>query len=214
MTRKGVRCTAIGVSYGGRVVFDGLDLTLGCGLYALLGANGVGKSTLLRLLAGAQSPDAGEIWIAGESLMRFPVRARRHLSYVPDEAAVYPFMTGRDLLDFCAWAKNSGIDGDVEEMIGNFGLQPHLATRFDAMSLGTRKKMMICAALIGAPDVLLMDEPSNGLDAPSLECLVMLLRRQSRNAVALIASHDHDFLQRFDAEPLLMNDLVQSGPAS
>ncbi|MBV1834392.1 ABC transporter ATP-binding protein [Novacetimonas pomaceti] len=214
MTREGVRCRALGVSYGGRVVFDGLDLALGCGLYALQGANGAGKSTLLRLLAGAQSLDTGEVWIAGESLMRSPMQARRHLSYVPDEAAVYPFMTGQDLLDFCAWAKNCAIDGDVAGMIGNFGLHPHLATRFDAMSLGTRKKMMICAALTGAPGVLLMDEPGNGLDAPSLECLVTLLRRRSRNAAVLIASHDHDFLQRLDATPLLMSDLVQSGAAS
>ena len=147
-------CEGLSVSYQGRNVFKSVTYSFGSGVYALRGANGIGKSTLLRLLSGAQSPDAGRVWIGGIDLMREPQAAKQLLSYVPDESPVYPFMTGHELLEFVASVKRVPINGLVQELTVAFGLPPHLQTRFDAMSLGTQKKFLLCAAWIGAPKVL------------------------------------------------------------
>lgn len=209
MTAKpSLRCEGLCVSYGRKHVFRGLDLSLGAGIHALRGPNGIGKSTVLRVLAGAQAWDAGQVWIDGIDLAQPPRQARQRLSYVADEAVAYPFMTGWDLLDFCAWAKRSTIDESVEAAIRDFGLQSHLATRFDAMSLGTARKMAICAGLIGKPAVLLLDEPSNGLDRASVEHLAALLRERAGDTVILLSSHDDDFLQATGAASLFMEDLM------
>jgi ABC-2 type transport system ATP-binding protein len=210
MTQPLLCCENLGVSYGARKIFGSVDLSLTEGAYALRGPNGIGKSTLLKLLAGAHRPDTGRIWINGVDLLRAPVAARRNLSYVADESRVYPFMTGQDLLDFVAGAKRTRLDDETSRLIADFGLRSHLDVRFDAMSLGTRKKMMICAASIGAPRVLLMDEPSNGLDAVSRTCLEGIIRSWGKRNVILLSTHDDDFLSAIGAKPIVMEGIISS----
>ena len=124
------------------------------------GTNGIGKSTLLRLLAGAQPADAGRVWIDGIDLMQAPEDAKRRLSYLPDESPIYPFMTGEELLHFVAAVKRTRIDATADGLIRAFDLARHPRTRVDAGSLGARKKLMLCAAWIGAPRVPLLDGPA------------------------------------------------------
>src|SRR5690606_6030036 len=97
------------------------------------------------------------------------------LGFAPAESPLHPFMTGEELLNLVAAAKRTGIDALVEGLVGDFRLRPHLGKRFDAMSLGTQKKIMLCAAWIGAPKVVILDEPSNGLDPVSRDRLVELV---------------------------------------
>ncbi len=207
-------CEGLGASYEGREIFRSLDCAFAAGVHALRGMNGIGKSTLLRLLAGAQPADAGRIWIDGIDLMQAPEDAKRRLSYVPDESPIYPFMTGEELLHFIAAVKRTGIDATVDGLIGAFDLRRHLRTRFDAMSLGTQKKMMLCAAWIGAPRVLLLDEPSNGLDLASRDHLIGLLRRRGRESAILFAAHDEEFVCACDAAVIEMSSLLVSGESA
>ncbi|GAA4487520.1 ABC transporter ATP-binding protein [Gluconacetobacter asukensis] len=204
-------CEGLLASVRGRTIFDGLGLDLGPGVHALRGENGIGKSTLLRMLAGAQPIEAGRVLIDGIDLMQAPEDARRRLAYVPDESPVYPFMTGEDLLRFVAAARRMAIGPDIRAMIGGFDLERHLRTRFDAMSLGTRKKMLLCAAWIGAPPVLLLDEPSNGLDRAARDDLARLLRQAGRDRMVLYASHDEDFIAASDAATIGMLSLFDAG---
>lgn len=204
-------CAGLRASVRGRTIFAGLGLDLGPGGHALRGENGIGKSTLLRLLAGVQPIEAGHVLIDGIDLMRAPEEARRHLAYVPDESPVYPFMTGEDLLRFVAAARRVGIDPDIRAMLGGFDLDRHLRTRFDAMSLGTRKKMLLCAAWIGSPPVLLLDEPSNGLDQAARDELARLLRQAGRDRMVLYASHDEDFIAASGAATIGMSSLFDAG---
>lgn len=204
-------CEGLGASYEGREIFHSLDCAFPTGVHALRGMNGIGKSTLLRLLAGAQPADAGRVWIDGIDLMQAPEDAKRRLSYVPDESPIYPFMTGEELLHFVAAVKRTGIDATVDGLIGAFDLARHLRTRFDAMSLGTRKKMMLCAAWIGAPRVLLLDEPSNGLDLASRDHLIGLLRHWGRESAILFAAHDEEFVSACGAAVIEMWSLLDCG---
>jgi ABC-2 type transport system ATP-binding protein len=201
-------CAELSASYDGREIFCSVTFSLASGVYALQGANGIGKSTLLRLLAGAQAPDAGRVWINGVDLMQEAVEARKHLAYVPDECPVYPFMTGEEFLQFVAALKRVRVDARVRELIVAFGLNEHMASRFDAMSLGTKKKMMLCAAWIGAPRVFLMDEPGNGLDLAARDHVIWLLRREGRENTILFSAHDEDFVSATGATLINMKSLI------
>jgi ABC-2 type transport system ATP-binding protein len=201
-------CEGLAASYEGHEIFRSLDCAWATGVHALRGTNGIGKSTLLRLLAGAQSADAGRVWIDGIDLMQAPEDAKRRLSYVPDESPIYPFMTGEELLHFVAAAKRSRIDAAVDDLIGAFDVGPHLRTRFDAMSLGTRKKLMLCAAWIGAPRVLLLDEPSNGLDFASRNHFVQWLQQWGRQSAILFTAHDEEFVSASGAAVIEMVSLL------
>lgn len=203
-----LRCEDLAASYGGRTVFRSVNIALGAGLYALQGANGIGKSTLLRLLAGARQPDRGEVWICDASLTRQPRAARQLLSFVPDESPLYPFMTGRDLLRFLASVKQADLGESIAGIIADFGLAPHLDIRFDTMSLGTQKKMLVCASFIGAPRVVLADEPSNGLDRASRERLIRLWREPRMPMTVLFTSHDATFIDELGATQIAMEELL------
>jgi ABC-type multidrug transport system ATPase subunit len=204
-------CEGLGASYEGREVFRSLDCAFATGVHALRGANGIGKSTLLRLLAGAKPADAGRVWIDGIDLMQAPEGAKRRLSYVPDESPIYPFMTGEELLYFVAAAKRTGIDATVDDLIDAFDLTQHLRTRFDAMSLGIRKKMILCAAWVGAPRVLLLDEPSNGLDLSSRDHLIRLVRLWGRKSAILFSAHDEELASACGAIVIEMRSLLGFG---
>jgi len=199
-------------SYGGRRILDDLGQDFGSGAYALRGPNGIGKSTLLRVLAGAADADSGAIWIDGVAMDAGSVAARQRLAYAPDECPVYPFMSGRALLDFVAYAKRCAVGTDVHDIVERFGLGRHLDTRCGAMSLGTQKKLMLAAAWIGAPVVLLLDEPSNGLDAAAREVLIALLVDKARKATVLVSTHDHAFAQAIGAAVIDFDALRPASP--
>jgi ABC-type multidrug transport system ATPase subunit len=195
-----LRFEGISKSYGARQVLRGLRHSFSPGVHALRGPNGIGKSTLLRVLAGIEEPDGGTVWIAGIELQADPAAAKARLAYAPDECPVYPFMTGRELLAFVAWAKACEVSAAVLDIVERFGLARHLDTRCGAMSLGTQKKLMIAAAWIGEPAVLLFDEPSNGLDADARALLIELLAAKGRDAVVLVSTHDQDFARALGAK--------------
>jgi ABC-2 type transport system ATP-binding protein len=203
-------CENLSASYDGRDILCSVTFSLGAGLYALRGANGIGKSTLLRLLAGAQTPDAGRVLIDGVDMKKSSEKARGRLAYVPDECPVYPFMTGDEFLRFVASTKRVKFDDSANEFIAAFGLHEHLDARFDEMSLGTKKKMMLCACWIGAPKALLLDEPSNGLDLASREYLIQRLQQAAREKMILFSAHDADFVSDSGAVTIEMTALVGS----
>ncbi|MBN9304967.1 MAG: hypothetical protein BGO82_10340 [Devosia sp. 67-54] len=196
----------LAAGYDGRVVFSGIGLTLGPGAYALVGRNGSGKSTLLRVLAGAQQPMAGRVIVAGHDLARAPLAARRQLAYAPDDMPAYPFMRGRELLAMVAAAKRVTPGPVVEALLATFALLPYLDERVDALSLGTQKKLLLAAAWIGAPRVILLDEPSNALDTGARDALIGRIRSDAVGAAVLFATHDDAFVAATGAEVLTLSD--------
>lgn len=203
-----LRFEGLDKSYGERKIFHNISYSMDCGMYALQGSNGIGKSTLLKLLSGAEPPDAGEVWINGTSLIRSPLAAKQHLSYVPDDCPIYPFMTGRALLNFIAMTKKVELGPDILDLVHDFGLNNYLDTRINAMSLGTQKKFLLSAAWIGDPQVLFLDEPSNGLDVKARELLVHLFQERQHRSTILFSAHDADFVAATDATVLTMDHIL------
>lgn len=196
-------------AYGTKQVLSDVSYEFEPGVYALRGPNGIGKSTLLSILAGIVEADAGSVFIDGYELLRDPIGAKARLSYVPDECPVYPFMTGRELLSLVARAKRTSISPDVNELVTRLGLTPHLDTRFGEMSLGTQKKVMISASSVGGAAVTLMDEPSNGLDYGARDVLIEHLKQSCGSCVFLISTHDVDFAHAVGAHVIPFDVLLQ-----
>jgi ABC-type multidrug transport system ATPase subunit len=203
-----LRFDDVSKSYGSRPVLRGRTGHFAPGAYALRGPNGIGKSTLLRVLAGVDEADGGDIVIDGHSLAAQPAAAKARLAYAPDECPVYPFVTGRELLAFVAWAKRCPVPDDVLDIVERFGLGRHLDTRCGAMSLGTQKKLMLAAAWIGDPAVLLLDEPSNGLDADARAVLAALLAARRQTSVVFMSTHDRAFADAIGAATVEFESLT------
>jgi ABC-2 type transport system ATP-binding protein len=204
-----LRFEKVSKSYGAKPVLQALSGRFERGAFALRGPNGIGKSTLLRVLAGVVEFDAGAAWIDGVPMHLDSLAARARLAYAPDECPVYPFVTGRELLAFVAYAKRCDVSPAVLDIVERFGLGRHLDTRCGAMSLGTQKKLMLAAAWIGDPAVLLFDEPSNGLDADARMLLIELLQAKSAHAVVLVSTHDVAFAQAIGARVIEFDQLKE-----
>ena len=176
--------------FGSNLILDDLNIALECGVHWLTGANGAGKSTLLALLAGSETPDAGAIYIAGHHLHDQAVAAKRQLGWLPDEGNAYDFLTGHELLQLVAAAKQVNDGAEIQTLLARLQLTDLLSRRFDAMSLGMQRKFMLVAAWIGKPAVLLLDEPANGLDATALMQLEEMIVEAATGSCVLFSSHE------------------------
>lgn len=181
--------------FGDYVVFQGLTHTFPAGCVALCEEDSTGKSSLLGLIAGALELEGGDVWIDGHSLLHAPLQAKARLAYVPDNCLAFPTQTGRGLLKQVALEKHAVLDDAVLDLAYRLGLEPHLDKRFEQMSTGTRRKIFLTAAALGAPAVVIADGPSNGLDAQARAVVADLFKTWSRDRVVLFASHDPELVQ-------------------
>lgn len=189
----------LGMRYGSHVVFDGLDLAYGAGAVALVGRNGTGKSTLLALLAGIDAPQAGRVMICGIDLAQGQ-GGRAKLAWVPDASVAYDFMTGDEFVRMVQALR--GCASISRALLTGFGIDGYLGARFGDMSLGTRKKFMLAAGLMGDAQIVLMDEPTNGIDADARTFLALQIKARTQSGLVLFSTHDRDFIALVDARVL------------
>lgn len=176
--------------YGRVVALGGVSLTVAPGeILGYLGPNGAGKTTTLRILAGLVRADAGRFALLGDASGRAGVRAR--VGYLPGELRLPPEMTGREALDHYAGFRRGRPPALREPLAAAFGLSPRdLGRRIKTLSHGTRQKLGLVAALEHDPDLLLLDEPSNGLDPLVQRTLrEVLLQRARAGRAVLLSSH-------------------------
>lgn len=163
-----IRTWKLGKSYGSKPAVVGLDLDVKPGeIYGLVGPDGAGKTTTIRLLCGALRPTAGSVEIAGVAMDRNPELARRHLGYLSQHFSLYDDLTVEENLQFFAevrglspraWRERS------EEILAFVGLEPFAGRLAGQLSGGMKQKLSLAAAMIAQPRVLLLDEPTTGVD--------------------------------------------------
>jgi ABC-2 type transport system ATP-binding protein len=171
----------------------GLDLTLTPGMFGLLGPNGAGKSTLMRTLAGLQLPDAGSIHFAGIDVLADPYALRRRLGYLPQSFGAYPYIGCRALLRHMAALKglpdNAATARQVDDLIDLTNLAAHAGRPVAKFSGGMRQRFGIAQALLGNPDLLILDEPTAGLDPEERLRLYNVLSQLSADRIVLLSTH-------------------------
>jgi len=183
----------LGKDYEGTSVVSDYALTLQRGeILGLLGPNGAGKSTTLRMLSGTLAPSSGKILINDIDLLEHPGRAKQNLGYLPDMTPLYPDLTVREYLEFCARLR--GIQKAQTRKAIDTALQrcslDDVANRLIAqMSMGYRQRIGIAQAIIHEPHVIILDEPTVGLDPAQITAIRELIRSLARDHAVLLSSH-------------------------
>lgn len=189
MTTPLLRFENLAKRRGDHTLFEGLHYTANAGCITL-SDDTIGKSTLLDILGGALEADAGTIWIKGNALPTTPEKRAQVLAYIPDDCMLFPMLTGRAFLEQVAAYRETVIDEHTLEVADRFDLSPHLDKRFEQLSRGARKKMFLTAACLGAPSVIVADEPSGGLDARGRRVLSDLFNTLAKDRLVFFASYD------------------------
>ncbi|KUO95941.1 ABC transporter ATP-binding protein [Ferroacidibacillus organovorans] len=169
---------------------DNLSFSVGEGeIVALVGPNGAGKTTTLGLILGLIRPDSGKIVICGHDMNRDRVRALRHVGAVLDNAAMYPYLTGRENLNhFARLANILEREMRISEAVALVGLQDCIHNKVGTYSLGMLQRLSIAQALIRKPKLLVLDEPTNGLDLLHIRFLRSLLKQLSASGSGILMS--------------------------
>lgn len=165
-------------------------------VYGLCGYNGSGKTMLLRLISGLLHPTHGQVKINGQVLGKdidFPPQTGLLLE---NPSFLNPY-TGKRNLQLIAAIRNKAQDADIEDSLSSVGLAPNDPRKYKKYSLGMKQRLGIAAAIMEKPELILLDEPTNALDADGMERLTnLVLQNKERGALIVVASHDHDFLAR------------------
>lgn len=185
-----IQLEKINKSFADKVLFADLSYTFQQQAYHIIGKNGAGKSTLLRLIVGLESPDEGSIVLNNKYLVTDNSVNAKRLFYVPDDLAIYPFLTGKELISWLSKIRTKNLE-EVNQILERLELQQHLHTKISDMSFGTKKKFLLSSALIGQPDFIILDEPLNGLDKKSQQVVLTLLQEKAAQSGILLTSH-HD----------------------
>jgi ABC-2 type transport system ATP-binding protein len=183
--------TNITKSFGKQKVLDNVSFSVTEGeLLGFLGPNGAGKSTLMRIITGILPTDQGEVWMGGKLNSLHNIELRRDLGYLPESNPLYPDLYVEEYLSIAAGfysLKNSR--ERIDEMVGLTGLVKERNKKIGALSKGYRQRVGLAQALIHDPSVLILDEPTTGLDPNQLEEVRGLIKSISKSKTVIISSH-------------------------
>ena len=184
--------------FGATVALDGIDLTFAPGVTGLLGPNGAGKTTMLRILATVLSADAGEIEVLGVDPTTGAGRlsVRRQLGYLPQEPGYHRQFSAFDFVDYVAilkeWADRKPRHDEVRRVLTLVGLDSVMHQRIGRLSGGMRRRVGIAQALLGRPGLLILDEPTAGLDPEQRLRFRELLGTEAAGSTVLLSTHQTD----------------------
>lgn len=177
--------------YDHQKALDNVSFTVNPGeIVGLLGPNGAGKSTLMKIITCFIPPTDGEVTVCGHSIYDNPLEVRRQIGYLPEHNPLYLDMYVREFLRFSAGLYGlKDADKKVDEMIDLTGLTPEANKKLGQLSKGYRQRAGLAQALIHDPKVLILDEPTTGLDPNQLEEIRTLIRRIGRTKMVLLSTH-------------------------
>ena len=181
----------ISKSYGKVRALCGVNLTLGHGIYALLGPNGSGKTTLMNVLAGLLKPSEGRVLFGGEDIGRLGAAYRSRLGYMPQYPAMYPTFSVMEFLLYVAALKGLPRESDreIQTLLARVELSDVWDRRISALSGGMKQRLSLCAAVLGDPDVLILDEPTAGLDPMQRGTVRDFIAEMATDKTVLWATH-------------------------
>ena len=194
MTAPALELTHVTKRFGAKVAVDDLSLSIAPGSFVgLLGRNGAGKSTTLKMATSLVDPTEGRVTVLGHDLATHSLEARRLMGVMPEDMALLELLTGRQYLRFVGrmyGLEDAQIDARGAELFDALDLRPGTRTLVADYSFGMKKKLALCAALIHGPRILFLDEPFEGIDAVTNRTIKdILLSLQQRGVTLVLTSH-------------------------
>lgn len=205
--------------YGKRKALDNVSFDIAKGeIFGLIGPNGAGKSTFISLLATINKPESGDILVDENSIVRRPAAIRSRIGYVPQEIALYPMLSAYENLDF--WAGIYGLKGDRKKqrilaVLDYLRLGDRANDKVGAYSGGMKRRLNIAASLLHKPEILIMDEPTAGVDILSRTTIAEMIKSLKRNGCTIIiTSHYIDELELLCDRLAVLSkgSLIYTGP--
>src|SRR5436305_7237161 len=172
---------------------QGINLDVPPGMYGLLGPNGAGKSTLMKILAGLMEATSGQVFLDGEDVLASPERIRQRLGYLPQEFGFYPHLTGEKMLTYLLKLKGveapGGLKKLVAELLERVNLSSAAKRRVKTYSGGMRQRLGIAQAIAGDPRLIIVDEPTAGLDPEERLRFYRILAELAADRIVLLSTH-------------------------
>lgn len=195
--------------YGKTTALDGFSGVFSPGIYGLLGPNGAGKTTLINILAGILEPTSGQVLLNGQSIWKMGDDYRAKLGFVPQQQKLYDFYTGYQFLEYMAALK--GLDRKaapeiIRKALEAVELTGHFGKKVGAYSGGMKQRLLLAQALLNDPHILILDEPTAGLDPRQRIVLRNLIARVSVNKIVFFATHVVSDLESISTRLLLMKE--------
>ena len=185
-----VRLESVSKRFGHILAVNGLSLEIYRGeVFGLLGPNGAGKTTTVRMICGLLRPTSGRVLVLGYEMPREALRARKHIGLLPQESDVYEMLTGRENLEY--FGRLYGLEGEelarrVEEALRLVGLLERADDRAGEYSGGMKRRLMVARAIVHDPELVILDEPTMGLDVFAVRRIRRLIRRLAEGGQTVI----------------------------
>ena len=197
-------------NYGTRPAIRDLSFTVGDGqIFGLLGPNGAGKSTIMNILTGYLAPTSGEVKVAGFSLPEQAQQAKACVGYLPEQPPLYPEMTVQEYLDFAAELKGIKKKAERKEQVRKAarrtGLEEVLPRLIRSLSKGYRQRVGIAQALLGSPKLIILDEPTVGLDPAQVIEIRRLIQELGKAHTVILSSHILSEVQAVCSQVLILS---------
>lgn len=201
----------INKNYNDKLLLMDINLKISSNeIVGLVGKNGVGKSTLMKLIAGIEQADAGDIKINGKSIYKNTIAAKYNLGYVTDIPSLYLLLTGKEYLEFIAdlWNLNKEIKKEkVSYFLKIFNLNDIENELIETYSLGTKQKIALAAALIHNPKLLILDEPLTGIDMQTITVILNIIKDYAKNGGAvLLTSHIFQIIESLCSRIIILSE--------
>lgn len=206
--------------YGDTVALQQIDLTLGSGVYGLLGPNGAGKTTLMRIMTDLLAPSTGRVLLDGQDIAVMGAAFRKKLGYLPQDFGVYPNFTAEQFLLYIARLKGLSkfeAKRQTDDLLRMVGLEDKKQKKLKGFSGGQRQRVGIAQALLGDPEILVLDEPTAGLDPEERIRFRGIISALSQQKLVLLSTHIVSDLEAVANEIILLRKgvvLEMQKPAS
>lgn len=178
--------------YGSQTAVNDLNITVNKGeIFAFLGVNGAGKTTTIRMLAGILEPTSGEIFIDSYSMAKNPEEAKSRAGYIPDRPYLYPKLTADEYLQFVASLYNvprKKTNKKIDELLAEYSLTEKRQELIEGLSHGMKQRLATCGALVHEPQLLIVDEPTVGLDPHGAKLLKKKFKEYKQNGMSVFLS--------------------------
>ncbi len=195
--------------YKQKLAVDRIDLELKCGVYGLLGANGAGKTTLMRMICDIQEPTSGEIFCNGQNIREMGEEYRDRLGYLPQNFGYYPEFTAYKFLLYIASLKGLGKEQAAvraQYLLEMVGLADQKKQKIKTFSGGMKQRLGIAQAMLNEPEILILDEPTAGLDPKERVRFRYLISSFSKDKIVLLSTHIVSDVEYIADEILVMKD--------